>query len=73
MAFSQVKQELCAYGLCLICGKSSIEEAIIPAIGYRLPGPVDSGIGPRQEALSVATGWSLSGHQTVSSPLISRT
>jgi hypothetical protein len=28
---------------------------------YRLPGPVDGGVGPRQEALSVATGWSLSG------------
>ena len=42
-------------------------------IVYRLPGPVDGGIGPRHEALSVATGWSLSGHQTVSSPLVSRT
>ena len=40
---------------------------------YRLPGPVDGGIGPRQEALSFAAGWSLSGHHTVSSPLVSRT
>ena len=38
---------------------------------YRLPRPVDDGIGPCQRALSVATGWSWSGHQTVSSPLSS--
>ena len=31
-------------------------------IVYRLPGPVDGGIGPRQEALSIAMGWSVSGH-----------
>jgi hypothetical protein len=30
-------------------------------IVYRLPGPVDGGIGPRQGPLSIATGWSLSG------------
>jgi len=40
---------------------------------YRLRVSDDGGIGPRHEALSVATGWSLSGHQTVSSPLVSRT
>ena len=37
---------------------------------YRLPGPVEGGIRPRHEALSVATGWSLSGQPTVSSPLV---
>jgi DNA-binding NarL/FixJ family response regulator len=40
---------------------------------YRLPGPVEGEIGPRHKALSGATGLSLSGHQTVSSPLVSRT
>jgi hypothetical protein len=69
MAFNQVKQWL-FNDLLLICCEPSIEEAIIPAIGYRLLGPVDGGIGPRQEALTFATGWSLSGHQTVSSPLV---
>ena len=38
-------------------------------IVYRLPDPVDGGIVPRQWALSVATGCSLSGHQTASSCL----
>ena len=57
----------------IMSANATIEEAIIPAIGYRLPGLDDGGIGPRQEALRVLTGWSLSGHQTVNSPLVSRT
>lgn len=43
------------------------------SIAYRLPSLVDGEIGPRHEALSLATDWSLSSHQTVSSPLVSRT
>ena len=43
-------------------------------IVYRLPGPVDGGIGPRQEAsLNFATGCSKLGHQTINAPSVTRT
>ena len=35
-----------------------------------LPGPVEGGIGPRQEPFSFTTGVSWLGHHTVSSPFV---
>jgi len=38
-----------------------------------LPGPVEGGIGPRQEPTSLEMGMSWLGHHTVSSPFVRRT
>jgi hypothetical protein len=44
------------------------------SIAYRLPGPDDGGMGPRHcAAESFATGWSILGHPTISSPSIKDT
>ena len=40
---------------------------------YRLAGPDDGGIGPRQRPFRFATGWSSVGHQTVNCPFVRQT
>jgi hypothetical protein len=40
---------------------------------YRLPGPVDGGIGPRHAPRSFATGRSLFSKKTFNSPSVTRT
>ena len=51
-------------------------QGLLPVLcspGYRLPGPVEGGMGPRQWPFTAVTGWSSLGHHTVNSPLVRRT
>jgi len=54
-----------------VCLSSVLAHAqLCSGVVYLLPGPVDGGIGPRQEPFSFATGVSLLDHQTVNSPFV---